>query len=154
MLSLSLSLLLPWASGALLAALDGRRRVVAWLAVASLAASLAMLAVLAVEVLEGGSRDVVTGRWPAGVGIVLRADALGVVFALLSVLVLLAAAAHEAIAGVRSRTFPGLVVLLAAGLTGLFLTADVFNFYVFFELAMTTSYVLSAYGGRRRQLRV
>jgi multicomponent Na+:H+ antiporter subunit D len=153
MLWLSLSLLVPWASGALLAALDGRRPVVAWLAVASLAANLGVLAVLAVDVFTGGSRVVVTGHWPAGVGIVLRADALGVVFAFLSVLVLLAATAHEAIAGVRSRTFPGLVVLLAAGLTGLFLTADVFNFYVFFELAMTASYALSAYGGRLRQLR-
>ncbi len=146
-------LLLPWVSGAVLVALDGRRRVVAWLAVASLAASLAALGVLGTEVFTGGARQVVTGGWPAGVGIVLRADALGMAFALLSVLVLLAAAVHESIGGVRSRTFPGLVVLLAAGLTGLFVTADVFSFYVFFELAMTASYVLSAYGGRRRQLR-
>src|SRR5918911_57260 len=147
---LSVALILPWALGALLVALDGRRRVVAWLAVATLVANLAVLAVLTVGVLAGGSRQVVTGGWPAGVGIVLRADALGVAFALLSVLVLLAAAVHEAIAGVRSRTFPGLVVLLAAGLTGLFLTADVFNFYVFFELALTASYALTTYGGQRR----
>jgi multicomponent Na+:H+ antiporter subunit D len=104
-------------------------------------------------VFAGGTRQVVTGGWPEGVGIELRADALGVTFAALSVLVLLAAATHEAIGGVRSRTFPGLVVLLAAGLTGLFVTADVFSFYVFFELAMTASYALSAYGGKRRQLR-
>ncbi|MDQ3765430.1 MAG: oxidoreductase [Actinomycetota bacterium] len=150
---LSVALVLPWASGVLLVALDGRRRVVAWLAVAALAASLAVLAVLTVDVLSGGSQQVVTGGWPAGVGIVLRADALGVAFALLSVLVLLAAAANEAIAGIRERTFPGLVVLLAGGLTGLFLTGDVFKFYVFFELAMTASYVLTTYGGQRRQLR-
>ncbi|MGH3757728.1 complex I subunit 5 family protein [Actinophytocola sp.] len=150
---LSTILLVPWASGAVLVAFDGRRRALAWLAVASLAASLVLLCVLAADVFTGGSRQVVTGGWPADVGIVLKADALGVAFALLSVLVLLAATAHEAIGGVRSRTFPGLVVLLAAGLTGLFVTADVFSFYVFFELAMTASYVLSAYGGKRRQLR-
>ena len=45
------------------------------------------------------------------------------------------------------------MLLLAGGLTGLFLTGDVFNFYVFFELAMTASYALTTYGGRRRQLR-
>ncbi|ROP42045.1 complex I subunit 5 family protein [Saccharothrix texasensis] len=150
---LSTALLLPWVSGAVLVALDGRRRVVAWLAVASLAATLAVLGVLAADVLGGDARQVVTGGWPAGVGVVLRADALGVAFALLSLLVLLAGAAHEAVGGVRSRTFPGLVVLLGAGLTGLFVTADVFSFYVFFELAMTASYALSAYGGKRRQLR-
>ncbi|MFI9005744.1 complex I subunit 5 family protein [Actinosynnema sp. NPDC053489] len=150
---LSIALLVPWVSGAVLVALDGRLRVVAWLAAASLAATLAVLGLLAAEVFAEGSREVVTGGWPAGVGIVLRADALGVAFALLSVLVLLASAAHEAVGGVRSRTFPGLVVLLGAGLTGLFVTADVFSFYVFFELAMTASYALSAYGGKRRQLR-
>ena len=84
---------------------------------------------------------------PPGVGIVLHADVLGVAFALLSVLVLLAATAHEVLAGVRERVFPGLVLLLACGLTGLFLTGDVFNFYVFFELAMTASYALTTYGG-------
>jgi hypothetical protein len=42
---------------------------------------------------------------------------------------------------------------LRTGLTGLFVTADVFTFCVFFELAMTASYALSAYGGGRRHLR-
>ncbi len=152
-MGVSTALLVPWVSGALLVALDGRRRAVAWLAVASLAVSLTVLGVLAADVFTRGATEVATGGWPAGVGIVLRADALAVTFAGLSILVLLAAAAHEAIGGVRSRTFPGLVVLLAAGLIGLFVTADVFSFYVFFELAMTASYALAAYGGKQRQLR-
>ncbi|WP_214366267.1 complex I subunit 5 family protein [Pseudonocardia sp. H11422] len=150
---LSVALLVPWATGAVLVALDGRRRAVGWLAVAVLAATFALLAVLTAQVLAGGSQEVVTGGWPPGVGIVLHADMLGVVFALLSVLVLLAATTHEVLAGIEERVFPGLVLLLAGGLTGLFLTGDVFNFYVFFELAMTASYVLTAYGGGRRQLR-
>lgn len=150
---LSVALLVPWASGALLVGLNGCRRVVGWLAVAALAGTLGVLVALAVGVFTRGSQEVVTGGWPAGVGIVLRADALGVGFALLSVLVLAAATAHEALLGIRERTFPGLVVLLAGGLNGMFLTGDVFNFYVFFELAMTASYALSASGGRRRQLR-
>ncbi len=37
---LSIALLVPWASGILLVALDGRRPAVAWLAVAALAANL------------------------------------------------------------------------------------------------------------------
>lgn len=150
---LSMVLLVPWAAGAVLVVLDGRRRLVAWLAIAALAATMAALIVLTVAVLSGGPRQVVTGAWPAGVGIVLRADALGVTFALVSVLILLAAVAVEAVTGVRSRTFPGMVVLLAAGLTGLFITGDVFNFYVFFEVSMTASYALTGYGGRPRQLR-
>jgi multicomponent Na+:H+ antiporter subunit D len=150
---LSVALLVPWAAGALLVAFDGRRRPVAWLGVAALAATLPVLVVLAVRVVASGPVQVVTGDWPPGIGIVLRADALGITFALVSVLVLLAAAANEAVLGPRARTFPGLLVLLAAGLTGLFLTGDLFNFYVFFEISMTASYALTAYGGEARQLR-
>ncbi|MFC5288512.1 complex I subunit 5 family protein [Actinokineospora guangxiensis] len=152
-MTLSIALLVPWLAGVLLIAFDGRKPVVAWLGVLALAAGAAAQVVLAVEVFSSGTSRVVTGGWPSGVGIDLRADALGVTFALLSSLVLLAAATHETIGRVRSRTFPGLVLLVATGLTGLFLTADIFSFYVFFELAMTASYALSAYGGRRRQLR-
>ena len=150
---LSTALLVPWAAGTVLVVLDGRRRTVGLVAVAALGATLILLAVLTAAVLADGSEEVVTGNWPAGVGIVLRADALGVTFALLSILVLLAATAHEVFTGVRDRTFPGLALLLAGGLTGLFVTADVFNFYVFFELSMTASYALATYGGGRRQLR-
>jgi multicomponent Na+:H+ antiporter subunit D len=153
MTALSLALLVPWAAGIVLALLDGRRPLVGWLAVGVLATNLGALVALAVPVLPDSSVVVTTGDWPAGIGITLRADALGVLFALLSSLALLAAMLHEVLDGVRERVFPGLVTLLAAGLTGVFLTGDLFNFYVFFELAMTASYALSTYGGGRRQLR-
>jgi multicomponent Na+:H+ antiporter subunit D len=150
---LSLAILVPWVSGVVAVALDGRRRGVGWGSVAVLAVTLALLVVLMAQVLTGPAAEVHTGGWPLGVGIVLHADVLGATFALLSVLVLLAATAHEVLSGVGERVFPGLVLLLAGGLTGLFLTGDVFNFYVFFELAMTASYALTTYGGERRQLR-
>jgi multicomponent Na+:H+ antiporter subunit D len=67
--------------------------------------------------------------------------------------VLLAALIFEVANGVRSQSFPALVLLLGAGLTGVFLTADAFNFYVFFEIAMISSYVLTGYGDEGRQLR-
>jgi multicomponent Na+:H+ antiporter subunit D len=146
------ALIVPWAAGAVLVVLDGRRRVVGWLAVAALAANLAALAVLAADVLSGGPVEATTGDWPPGVGITLRADALGVVFAALSSLAVLAATVFEVLNGVRERVFPGLALLLTVGLTGVFVTGDLFNFYVFFELAMTAAYVLATYGGRRREL--
>jgi multicomponent Na+:H+ antiporter subunit D len=146
------ALIVPWAAGGVLVLLDGRRRVVGWLAVAVLATNLVALVVLAAEVLSGGPAEVTTGDWPAGVGITLRADALGAVFAGLSSLAVLAATAFEVLDGVRERVFPGLAVVLTAGLTGVFVTGDLFNFYVFFELAMTAAYVLATYGGRRREL--
>jgi multicomponent Na+:H+ antiporter subunit D len=152
MTALALALVIPWAIGIVLVLLDGRRRLVGWVAVAALVANLAALAVLAAQVLPDGQVVVTTGDWPVGVGITLRADPLGVLFALLSVLALLAAVVREVLDGVRERVFPGLVVLLSAGLTGVFLTGDVFNFYVFFELSMTAAYILATYGGTRREL--
>jgi multicomponent Na+:H+ antiporter subunit D len=150
--ALVLALLIPWVGGVLLLLADGRRRRWGWAAVAAVAGNLAALVALAVEVLPDGHETIVTGGWEGGIGIVLRADALGVTFALLSSFVVLAALVHEVLDGVRSRTFPALVVLLSTGLTGLFLTGDVFNFYVFFELAMISAYVLTAYGDDRHQL--
>ena len=152
MTTLALSLLIPWAVGAIVVALDGRRRLVGWLAVAALAAHVAALVALAVDVVPGGVVRLATGGWPADVGIILRVDSLGVAFALVSAVMLLAATVQAVLEGVQERTFPGLVVLLATGLAGLFLTGDVFNFYVFFEIAMTTAYVLTTYGGGRREL--
>ena len=150
MIALSLAILVPWVLGMVLLLADGRRRSVAWLAVATLVCNLTALVVLAVRVLPDGSERIVTGNWVGGVGIVLHADALGIAFALLSSFVVLAALVHETLEGVRSRTFPALAVMLATGLTGLFLTGDIFNFYVFFELAMVAAYVLTAYGDKRQ----
>ncbi|MFN8518900.1 MAG: proton-conducting transporter membrane subunit [Chloroflexota bacterium] len=149
---LSVALLVPWAAGIVLVAVDGRRPMAGWAAVVTLGATLVALLALGARVMDGGEVVVVTGDWPRGVGITLRADPAGVLFALLSVGVLLAATAHLVAGGVRERTFPGIVVLLAAGLTGLFLTGDLFNFYVFFELSMMAAYVLATYGGSRRSL--
>lgn len=150
MIALSLAILIPWVLGMLLLLADGRKPIVGWIAIGTLLSNIAALIVLAVRVLPDGSETIVTGNWVGGVGIVLHADALGVTFALLSSFVVLSALLHETLEGVRSRSFPALTVMLATGLTGLFLTGDIFNFYVFFELAMVAAYVLTAYGDKRQ----
>ncbi|HEV2820128.1 MAG TPA: proton-conducting transporter membrane subunit, partial [Solirubrobacteraceae bacterium] len=151
-MSVALPLGLVWAGAAVTALLDGRRRAVGWAAVGVLAGGFVALCVLLALVLVDGPRTIVAGDWPVGVGIALRADALGAVFALVSMGVLLAGLAYEVVEGMQSRKMPALVLFMGAGLTGLFLTADVFNFYVFFELTMVASYAASTYGGERHQV--
>ena len=151
-MSLALPLGLVWVGAAVTALLDGRRRSVAWLAVGVLGAGFVSLCVLLALVLVDGPRTIVAGDWPAGVGIALRADALGAVFAVLSMGVLLAGLAYEVVDEVESRKTPALVLFMGAGLTGVFLTADIFNFYVFFELTMVAAYAASTYGGERHQI--
>ncbi len=145
-------MLAAWAAAPMLMLVDGRRRWVGCAAVAALAVSFLATGVLAGFVIADGPRTLTAGDWPPGVGIVFRADALGVLFAALSAGVLLVALAYEVAAGVRSPRFPAVVMFLTAGLTGLFLTGDVFNFYVFFELSMISAYVLSTYGAEARQV--
>ena len=67
---------LPWVLAVALALLDGRRPWVGGLAVAGLGVSLVSAMLLILRVLREGPAETVTGGWPAGVGIVLRADVL------------------------------------------------------------------------------
>ena len=153
MILLSLSVVLTWVVAAVLALLDGRKPWVGWLAVAGQSAGFVSLSLLAIRVLGDGPVEMVAGGWPAGVGITLRADALGISFALISCAVILAALLYEVMSGVRTRTFPALVLFLNSGLMGLFLTGDIFNFYVFFEISMTSAYILAAYREHDYQIR-
>ena len=144
---------IPWVLAVVLALADGRKRWVGLLAAAGLGASLVSLVLLASEVLRSGPVETVAGGWPEGVGISLRADALGVTFAAVSMAVILVSTLHEVSLGVRWRVFPTLVLLVAAGLNGLFLTGDAFNFYVFFEVSMTASFILAGYREKDYQVR-
>lgn len=143
-------LLVLWPAAAVAALLDGRRRWVGWAAALLLAVAVALLAALAIRVGMHGPVEVVAGGWPADVGIRLRADALGVSIALVSMTVVLAAQVHGTVHGISSRLFPALMLFLGVGLAGLFLTGDVFSFYVFFELAMISGYSLATVTNSRR----
>jgi multicomponent Na+:H+ antiporter subunit D len=142
-----------WFGAVLLAALDGTRIKNAILAIAILAASLLATLWLAIDVVRNGTRQMVIGGWDQGVGISLRVDTLGIIFAVLSLFVLLSALIFETANQIRARIFPALVLFMGVGLTGLFFTGDAFNFYVFFEIAMLSAYVLASYGESPRQFR-
>jgi multicomponent Na+:H+ antiporter subunit D len=144
---------IPWVLAAVLALMDGRKRWVGVVAAAGLGAGFLSLVWLAFVVLREGTIETTAGGWPQNAGITLRADALGVTFALVSTLVILASMLYELSLGVRWRTFPALVLLVAAGLVGLFLTEDAFNFYVFFEISMTASFILAGYREEDYQIR-
>lgn len=153
MILISLTVGLTWVLGAALAMLDGRRPFVSYIAFAGLGGSFVSAVLLAIRVVREGPVEMVAGGWPVGIGIALRADALGVTFAVVSSGVILASLLYEVMLGVRSRTFPALVLFLNAGLMGLFLTGDMFNFYVFFEIAMTASFILTGYREQDIQVR-
>ena len=145
-------LLVLWIAGLALVVMDGRRRAVGVAAIVAVAVAFALQAVLLGRVVTDGAQDLVAGGWAADVGIRLRVDALGAVFAVLSTGIVLASLVQAVATGVRSRTLPALTVFLTLGLSGLFATGDVFSFYVFFELAMIAAYALTAAAGTAREV--
>ena len=85
---------------------------------------------------------------PAGIG--LAADALSAMVALLVAVVSLAVVVYARRAGPRGNIFYTVYLLLAGGLAGLSLTADLFNMYVFLEIVGLAAYALVATGDSTR----
>ncbi len=84
-----------------------------------------------------------SGNWPAPYGISLAVDRLAAM--MLTVTAVVAVACHLAASDSLSRASPrfhGLLQLQLAGLNGAFLTADLFNLFVFFELLLAASYAM------------
>ena len=87
------------------------------------------------------------GNWPAPFGIQLLLDRLSALL-LLAVSVLACAALLYAIRGddKRGLNFHALFQFQLAGLNGAFLTGDLFNLFVFFEILLIASYALLLHG--------
>jgi len=105
-------------------------------------------------VLEGGPLHYTLASWAPPVGIELAVDALGAfVAAVVSIIALLVAVyAGEAVRRenpVREVPFFGMMLVLLLGLTGMVLTGDLFNLYVFFEVSSLGGYSLMAIGHKK-----
>lgn len=109
---------------------------------------------LFVAVLHSGPLTLAVGGWPAPAGITFRADLLGATMTLVAALVGVATGAY-AFFGTPDvearRGFWPLALLLVMAVCGAFLTADIFNLFVWFEVMLIASFVLLALGGKRRQ---
>ncbi|ODT74812.1 MAG: monovalent cation/H+ antiporter subunit D [Pelagibacterium sp. SCN 64-44] len=109
-------------------------------------------------VLAGHNADAMAvyplGNWPVPFGIVLVADRLASVMVLVTALLALAALIFAAARWNRngSNFFP-LFHALVMGLSGAFLTGDLFNLFVFFEILLAASYGLVLHGGGRNRVR-
>jgi multicomponent K+:H+ antiporter subunit D len=128
------------------------RRAVAWTAMAALAAAVVALFARAGD---GQVQVYLLGDWPSRLGIALMADRLSA-WMLLTTTLLATACLLHACAGWDRRAphFHALFQFQLAGLNGAFLTGDVFNLFVFFEVMLIASYGLLLSGGRGLRLRV
>ncbi|HTO33738.1 MAG TPA: monovalent cation/H+ antiporter subunit D [Pararhizobium sp.] len=87
------------------------------------------------------------GNWPAPFGIVLVLDRLSALMLVLTAVLALATQIFSMAKWHRAgHHFHSLFQLMLAGLNGAFLTGDLFNLFVFFEMMLAASYGLLLHG--------
>ena len=135
----------------------GHRRLL-WarrISLGSAALGLLLAALLVLDADGGALRVYRVGDWPAPYGIVLVLDRLGALMLLLSAMVALpvlwyACGGWDA----HGRYFHAIFQFQLMGLAGAFVTGDLFNLFVFFEVLLIASYVLVVHGLGAERLRV
>jgi multicomponent K+:H+ antiporter subunit D len=124
------------------------------LSVMATALQLAVAISLYIWASDGESRAYLLGNWPAPFGIVLVLDRLAATMLLLTSLlafgVVIAATGEWDRHG---RHFHALFQFQLLGINGAFLTGDLFNLFVFFEVLLIASYGLMLHGGGARRLK-
>jgi len=110
---------------------------------------------LLIRVLDQGVVTMVMGSWLPPFGIAFTVDALGATLCLIGSVVALCAgifgAATVNSTGRRYGFYPFLLLLMT-GVCGAFITGDIFNLYVWFEVLLISSYGLLVLGNDRIQL--
>lgn len=151
---LVLPLLVPLSTGILCLVLPGRTAQRA-LGLAGAMGLLAAASALLIQVHRQGIQAVQIGNWPAPFGITFVADHLSALMVLITGVVAVAVALFALAEDDRPREGLGYYALghlLLFGVNGAFLTGDLFNLYVWFEVLLLASFVLMILGGGQAQL--
>ncbi|MBA2667583.1 MAG: Na+/H+ antiporter subunit D [Trueperaceae bacterium] len=147
--------ILPLAVAALLFVLQGRREAQRVISTASTALLVTLSAILLYRVSEGGILVAQFGEWRAPFGISFVADHLSAIMVVITGVMAVATAVYALRDIDPDREALGyhpLFQVLLAGINGAFLTGDLFNMYVWFEVLLIASFVLLTLGNRREQL--
>jgi multicomponent Na+:H+ antiporter subunit D len=153
---LGLPILLPLAAAALGVALWSSRRAQRAASMIGVGAALAVSIALLVRVEAEGTAVTQLGGWPAPIGITLVADlfaALMLVVGLATVFAVLVFAIGQPGTDDDSAVFHPVYLAMTAGIALAFLTGDIFNLFVAFEVTLSASYVLITLGAKRDQVR-
>ena len=119
--------------------------------------SISVVAILLMnQVAIDGPQILQLGNWEAPFGISLVADMLSAILVLTTGIVVSCCLLYAFASIGRERElkyFYPLVLFLLTGVNGSFLTGDIFNLFVCFEVMLVASYVLISLGGTKLQLR-
>ena len=115
---------------------------------------LAIALLLAGMAADGTTHVYRLGNWPAPFGIVLVLDRLSALMVLLTASLAFIVLVHAIATGwdARGRHFHALFQFQLMGICGAFLTGDVFNLFVFFEVLLIASYGLMIHSGGKERM--
>lgn len=152
---IAIPFLLPALTACGLILLAGRLPAQRALSVLSMLAQFAVSVVLLFQASGGEIGVYAFGDWPARIGIVFVLDRLSALMLILTAGVASASLLY-AIQGwdARGAHFHPLFHFQLMGLNGAFLTGDLFNLFVCFELMLIASYALLQHGGGTQRLKV
>ncbi|MEL7276723.1 MAG: Na+/H+ antiporter subunit D [Pseudomonadota bacterium] len=151
---LTFPLAIPFAT-AVIAFLLRDRAASRWISIGGTFAMLLASGVLLATVMDKGVIAGQMGGWPAPFGITLVADLLSAVMVVITAITGLAVAVYalgDIGEGMERLGYHTLFHVLLAGVTGAFLTGDLFNLYVWFEVMLIASFGLLILGGDRAQI--
>jgi multicomponent Na+:H+ antiporter subunit D len=154
-ISLYLPILVPFGTALAVLVLGRLPRTRRAISIAGASLLLASGIWLLIQVRQVGIIASNTGGWAAPFGITLVADLFSALLIVVTGGIGLAVTTYSinGIDALRERGgFHSLVHLLLMGVAGTFLTGDIFNLYVWFEVMLVASFVLTALGGTKRQL--
>jgi len=150
-----LPLILPLVVGVIGIMLRAAPRLTALMTIAAMAGTALASAALLSRVMVEGPVAMTMGQWLPPFGITLAVDALGAVLTLMASLTGLAVAVYalgDLSVAARRAGFYSMLCWLIAGVNGAFLTGDIFNLYVWFEVFVIASFGLVVLGGEKVQL--
>ncbi len=153
---LVIPMLLPIIVGVLLIFLRTYGRLQAWVSIASMAVTTGISFYLLYKIQTDGILRLDFGGWEPPFGILFVADSFAVLLVLTSSIVTTICLSYALISTskeLQTMYFYPTVLFLAAGVNGSFLTGDLFNLFVCFEVMLLSSYVLLTLGNSKRQLR-
>jgi len=122
------------------------------LAIVSLGLCLGLALTLAPRILSGESVIYTLGSWDQIIGISLLVDHLSIFMVLLGNLLGFLVLIYALAEGRYNPKFYALLLIMMSGISGAFLTRDIFNLFVFMEVLSISSYILVAHYGHRDSL--
>ncbi|MEX2402609.1 MAG: Na+/H+ antiporter subunit D [Balneolales bacterium] len=126
-----------------------------WLGVLGMIGQIIVSILLLTHVMDQGILADQMGEWAAPFGITLVADLLSSIMIVITAVMGFAVAVYSLADIDKTREKFGyypLLHLLLMGVNGTFLTGDIFNLYVWFEVMLISSFVLLALGNEKTQM--